>query len=162
MSVDVTQLVELKNKLEEIQQGRNKILDAIAKELADRLSRKVKKRTPVSETIAVYKRNSKNHKRGDTYTKKGGTLRRGWTVGKPRLLGNYCEISVSNDVFYVSYVENGHRQQIGRYVPAIGKRLKRGWVPGKKMLRLSVDELQKDSQKIIEAKIRKWIGSVFS
>lgn len=33
-----------------------------------------------------------------------------------------------------AHVEYGHRQTPGRYVPAIGKRLKKDFVPGKKML----------------------------
>jgi hypothetical protein len=31
---------------------------------------------------------------------------------------------------YAPYVEYGHRQNVGQYVPAIGKRLKAAYVPG--------------------------------
>lgn len=40
---------------------------------------------------------------------------------------------------YARHVEFGHRQQPGRYVPAIGKRLKRSWVPGQAYLKRNVD-----------------------
>ena len=60
--------------------------------------------------------------------KVGGTLRRGWTIGEVKHEGNDCIIEVINPLEYASYVEYGHRQEPGRYVPAIGKRLKRAWV----------------------------------
>ena len=44
------------------------------------------------------------------------------------------KVTVYNNVEYAAHVEYGHRQQPGRYVPAIGKRLKKDFVPGKKML----------------------------
>lgn len=40
---------------------------------------------------------------------------------------------------YARHVEYGHRQQPGRFVPAIGKRLKRSWVPGQAYLKRNVD-----------------------
>ena len=69
-------------------------IEGCAKEIAARLLAKVVKRTPVGDyrrTVEVVaKRNSKNHRKGDVYTKKvknasgkvGGTLRRGWTAGQ--------------------------------------------------------------------------------
>ena len=82
----------------------------------------------------------------------GGTLRRGWTTkneeaaAKPgggmtakayaqtlpvTKAGGVYQITVINPVKYASYVEFGHRQKPGRYVPQIGKRLKRGWEIGR-------------------------------
>lgn len=43
--------------------------------------------------------------------------------------GTEGEVFVGAD--YAPYVEFGHAQQPGRYVPAIGKRLVRDFVPGK-------------------------------
>ena len=45
------------------------------------------------------------------------------------------QVGVPADVYYAPYVELGHHQKPGRYVPAIGKRLVRSWVPGKPFLR---------------------------
>ena len=54
-----------------------------------------------------------------------------------------------DDPEYVpAYVEYGHRQQPGRYVPAIGKRLKKGWVEGKFMLTISEQEIQKIAESV--------------
>lgn len=77
---------------------------------------------------------------------KTGILRRGWTTGNTYNGGSYIVVMVNNNTYYASYVENGHR-----------KRNKKGWVHGKKMLALSVEELQKDSSVIIERKIQKWL-----
>lgn len=106
----------------------------------------------------------------------GGTLRRGWTskteeeakggkgsgksVGEfiqneleVEKIGNTYRITISNPVSYASYVEYGHRQTPGRYVPQIGKRLKKGWVNGQFMLTISEMELKIESPAILERKL---------
>lgn len=112
----------------------------------------------------------------------GGTLRRGWTSktpeeaangsGKPtakdgtayaqtlpvKRVGDSFVIDVINPVEWATYVEYGHIQTPGRYVPALGKKLKKGWVQGKFMLTISVDEIQKSAPKILEKKLAKWLG----
>ena len=40
---------------------------------------------------------------------------------------------------YAPHVEYGHRQQVGRYVPSIGKRLVNAWVPGQHFLQKNVE-----------------------
>jgi hypothetical protein len=84
-------LKRLQKQLNKIQEGNiESFVDECAKELAARLLAAVIKRTPVGdyskEVEVVAKKDSKKHKKGDTYTKKvnpsgkvGGTLRRGWT-----------------------------------------------------------------------------------
>lgn len=110
----------------------------------------------------------------------GGTLRRGWTAGKENTnekgnvvgvkgksgyvsglavdcRGENYTITVSNSVFYASYVEYGHRQTPGRYVPALGKQLKEGWVEGKFMLTISTKEVQRMAPKLLERKLQKFL-----
>ena len=70
-------------------------------------------------------------------------------------------IEVINPVEYASYVEYGHRQEPGRYVAAIGKRLKRSWVEGKFMLTISTQEIEADSPRLLEEKIRRKLEEVF-
>ena len=104
----------------------------------------------------------------------GGTLRRGWTAKSEaeaqqggsgvspsayassmpvtKTNGVY-QITVINPINYTSYVEYGHRQTPGRYVPAIGKRLKRGWVPGQYMLTISERQLSEIAPAILERKL---------
>ena len=100
----------------------------------------------------------------------GGTLRRGWTGDKTVDGASYAQslpikkkgdsfvIDIINPVEYASYVEFGHRQTPGRYVPALGKKLKGGWVKGRFMLTKSEIELSADAPKILEKKLAKWLG----
>lgn len=87
--VDLKGMREFQKKVEKQQKEADAFLEGCAKELAARLLRLAVMRTPVGdyshEVEVVAKRDSKNHKRGDVYTKrvnpggkKGGTLRRGW------------------------------------------------------------------------------------
>ena len=123
---DFEQLKDLQERLQKLQQTDfDKFCTDTSKELAARLLALVIPRTP----LGVYPEET---------GKNGGTLRRGWTAGKdtsPRAYakglsveksGNYYIIRVINPVRYASYVEFGHRQTPGRFVPAIGKRLKKG------------------------------------
>ncbi len=69
------------------------------------------------------------HAKDNTPTKTG-TLKKAWH--RTRAVQGVVE--VFNNTEYAAHVEYGHRQTPGRFVPAIGKRLKKSFVPGKKML----------------------------
>jgi len=180
-SCDFKQLEELAEKLEKMSKfDTQKFCEDVARELAARLLAKVIKRTPVGEgTFEIVTKNGvqKRYK-----VKSGGTLRRGWTAItqseaengetpnakeyanslKILRLGNYYVIVVKNPVEYASYVEFGHRQESGRFVPAIGKRLKIAWAPGKFMLTISEKELEGQLPKLIERKLTKFMEECFS
>lgn len=192
-SFSIDGMGRLQRQLEKIEQGGvEAFLDSCAKELAARLLAGVIKRTPVGEYSkeieVVAKRDSKRHKKGDTYTKrvnasgkKGGTLRRGWISqthaeaeakkGSPTAQevkgyvdfirvgrdGGMLKIEITNPVEYAAYVEFGHRQDPGRYVPALGKRLKEGWVEGKFMMTIAEREVQNIAPKVLEGKIKKFL-----
>lgn len=74
--------------------------------------------------------------------KKTGRLQNAWTVGEIRKSGDGYVIEVYNNVEYAEAVEWGHRQEPGRYVPALGKRLKAQTVKGAHMMELSLQELE--------------------
>lgn len=61
--------------------------------------------------------------------------------------------SIYSDVEYAPYVELGHHQEPGRYVPAIKKRLKRSWVPGKPFLRPAIENHQDEYANIIRTEL---------
>ena len=163
LKFDKKGLEKLQKQLEELEKGkaRDKFFEDCAKEMAARLLALVIPKTPVG----VYPNDS---------SRKGGALRRGWTGGKKmdaetfaRSLkveksGNTYTITVADDVPYASYVEYGHRQTPGRYVPAIGKRLKEGYVPGKHMLETSEQELKALSPKILQDKLEKFLKGVLN
>lgn len=135
-------LKELQKIIEEMDKEKEKLMIETIKELAARLLRKVIKRTPV----------------------RNGTLRSAWTAsdnlsGKVYVekQGDSYVVTISNHVYYASYVEYGHRQTPGRFVPAIGKRLKKSWVKGHFMLTISEHELENEAPKVIERKISNWL-----
>lgn len=72
---------------------------------------------------------------------KTGNLRRSATYGDKKIEGNVHSIKVGYDVNKAPYAdayENGHKQQVGRYVPAIGKKLKVSFVPGRHVVKDSL------------------------
>ena len=139
---------------EQLQKQLNKIgqndLDAFvescAKELAARLLAKVIKRTPVGQ-----------YPKGTG--RKGGVLRRGWTSGKSSGAAAFAEslnvkrydgkyvIEIVNPVEYASYVEYGHRTPNHA-----------GWVPGRFMMTISEQEIEKIAPQVLESKIKKFLG----
>ena len=110
----------------------------LAKDVAARYLRRVVKNTPVDQ----------------------GNLRRSWDVEVKEMSNGY-EITVKNSAEYASYVEYGHRQTPGRYVPAIGKRLKKSWVDGVFFVTKSELEMEAQLPRIIENKMNKWLKEVF-
>lgn len=68
-----------------------------------------------------------------------GNLRRGWQV-----FAGARVATIMNTVHYGPYVNWGHRQQVGRYVPAIGKRLVRAYVPGQRFLERGMEATRAD------------------
>ena len=160
--VEFKELEELEKRIKKAQeQELDKFLDQCAKELAARLLAKVIKRTPVGK----YPRGS---------GKVGGTLRRGWTGGAQTDAGAYANsltvtrsgrtliVWITNPVEYFSYVEYGHRQTPGRYVPAIGKRLKASWVKGRFMLTISEQEIQNMAPKLLEQRVKQFMEAIFN
>lgn len=141
----------IKSNLEKLNQEQvDLFIDACAKELAARLLAKVIKRTPVGD----YPNSS---------GKKGGTLRRGWTGGKNSSAVAYADsltihhfgdayvIEIVNPVEYASYVEFGHRTANHK-----------GWVNGRFMLTISEQEIQQAAPAIIEKKLMKQMGELFT
>ena len=74
--------------------------------------------------------------------------------------GGYS-VTVTNPVYYASYVEYGHRQTPGRYVPAIGKRLVKNWVEGQHFLKLSEEELREIAPEMLEKLLNEFLRTVF-
>ena len=58
-------------------------------------------------------------------------------------------VYIGSNVEYAPYVELGHSQEVGRYVPAIGKRLKNPHVAGKPFLKPAVTEHIEDYKAIM-------------
>lgn len=78
-----------------------------------------------------------------------GTLRRSWTASGAGYTAGSWSVTLTNNAEYASYVEDGHRQTPGRYVPAIGKKLKASWVPGQHFMKNSVAEINAQLPELI-------------
>ena len=65
------------------------------------------------------------------------------------IVGSEVKVINGTLVNYAPYVELGHKQQPGRFVPKIKKRLKRSWVPGKPFLRPAFENHTDEIEKII-------------
>lgn len=135
---DIRDIEKFQKKLEELADDQDEVLRDCAKKIATMLLNAAVNRTPVIT----------------------GTLRRGWNV-QIRLEDNDYIVELSNNVEYAPYVNYGHRQQKGRYVPAIGKKLKKGWVPGNKMLEKSIEDVRNAIPKVLEKEIYDYLKGAF-
>ncbi len=159
-------------------------MEECARELAARLLAKVIKRTPVGdysrEIEVTAQRDSKYHKKGDTYKKKvnpsgkkGGTLRRGWTSrsqeeaeggkGRPtaqeaKEYAESLEIQKEGGVYQVEVINPVEYASYVEYGHRTASH--KGWVPGQFMLMVSERELQEIAPKVLEAKIKKFLTEV--
>lgn len=136
-----------------------------AAEIAGRLLTKVKKRTPVGTAPKDIYDNQKSTAAAayqqDWAGYTGGALQDAWTILPVEKQGNSYVVTIVNNKEYASYVEYGHRQRPGRYVPALGKSLKANWVKGRFMLTISEQELEKELPALLEQKLYTLLMGVF-
>lgn len=144
--VDFTELKELGENLEKIDV--DAMCEHIAKKTAAKLLRTVKSATPRGEHQALVRGWNVN-----TYDLETGEKKESNVVKH----GNEYEVVLKNNVYYAGYVEHGHRQQPGRYVPAIGKRLKRAWVSGKHFVLKSEIKVRRELPRLVKAEMKRWI-----
>ena len=183
---DYKELQRLNEKLKKLEKTD---FDAVCRRAADKLAQillaKVVKRTPVGvkpkyeggeKTVKVTSETSGKTKtfltkeRADYETMilnywkdhQGGALRRAWQVLPVEKTGDQYVVTVVNELYYASYVEFGHRQTPGRYVPALGKALKASWVKGKFMLTISEKELTRLAPKMLEAELDRAVEEAFN
>jgi hypothetical protein len=181
-SCDIAQLRRFAERMDGLQAGVDALATQSVQELAQRMLDKVTRRTPVGKKPKLEGPRTERVRalpqgggRGRSYrvlTRNGailerywngyvgGNLRRSWRVGNVARRGNVYEIEVFNAVEYVSYVEYGHRQRPGRYVPALGKQLKAGWVKGRFMLTVSEEELKVQAPAIVQKRLMEYFAGM--
>lgn len=64
-------------------------------------------------------------------------------------------VTIGSAVNYAMFVELGHIQEVGRYVPAIGRRLKNEFVKPRPFLRPAVENHLTEYKSIIENELKK-------
>lgn len=179
-SCDFAEFRQFAADMKQLTEEMVEISHEILHELAERALRKVVQRTPVgvkptfdeADTIKLKGQKGLRHPRGRTFrflTKSGaiqekywngyvgGNLRRSWQVGSIVSKDGGWEVEIFNSAEYASYVEYGHRQQPGRYVPVLGKRLKASWVQGRFMLTITEEELRTQAPALLEKRMRAFL-----
>lgn len=140
IEVDFHGLEELDRQLSEaIQEEEIKALqEQILLEIGNRLMMLTKEKTPV-----------------DT-----GDLRGNWFLSDLAWNGDTLELELYNNTEYAPYVEYGHAQEVGRYVPAIGKRLVVPLVPGFFMMTRSEEEIKGVIPDLVKARVEAYLREV--
>lgn len=154
--VDIKELKQFNRKIQKF--SIEKFCRTEAKKLANQLLSMAKKRTPVGETPdyitpAVAKKYWSGYE--------GGTLKENWhTTLVYKKNGEYI-VDVYNPTKYAEYVEYGHRQEVGKFVSQIGKRLKNKRVLGQFMLTKSTLELGRKVPAQLEEHLYKELKRLF-
>lgn len=140
ITVDVSEMTAWKKKIDTLSTvGKEQFFRTTLNELAGKFFALVVPRTPA----------------------KSGTLRKGWAIQPVTSSASTYEVEVKNDTDYASYVEYGHRQTPGRFVPELGKRLKASWVNGQFFMQGAEDDLKKVAPQTIQKNLTLFLKGVF-
>ncbi len=144
-------LMDFANKVRNAEAEHDVFMRGCVDELSGRFLAKVRKRTPVGEG---------RYEMADgkpVKVRTGGELRRAWNTKSAQKTGKRYRAIVRNHLKYASYVEYGHRQHVGQFVPVLGKRLVNSWVPGQHMMQISHNEVNRQAGAIIQRRFRKFL-----
>lgn len=137
---DYSEFIELAQRVKKMEQGSVQFIEKFLLEMALRALRNIIKRTPTST----------------------GDLKNKWYLSGVARRGNDVTISIINPALYASFVEYGHWQEVGRFVPGhwepgvekdrfvyeqgakSGMVLKNPWVEGHYMLSVSIQEIERE------------------
>lgn len=155
---------DFKDGLIKLSQSGN--IQAFNKEVVENMAsvyvREAKLNTPVG------KRSVKFMQHGKIQTKYFDSehTRQSWSVGKYQLNSTSGKVEVFNTSSYASFLNDGHRQEVGRFLPWIGQskggvmqggRLKKPWVDGAYMHEKAEKVVNKNAKRIMEITLKKWV-----
>ena len=134
----------------------------VVENMASMYVREAKLNTPVG------KRSVKFMQHGKIQTKYFDSehTRQSWSIGKYQLNNTSGKVEGFNTSSYASFLNDGHRQEVGRFLPWIGQskggvmqggRLKKPWVDGAYMHEKAEKALSKNAKRIMEITLKKWI-----
>lgn len=117
VTVDLSGFEELLKKTQELQNNISSLNEEITDNLAQHYLAEAIANTPVG-ALAI----SPDGK----YRSESEHMRRSWEAERI----NDSTVKVQNSASYASYVNDGHRQRPGRFIPVLGKRLTKSFVKG--------------------------------
>lgn len=164
VNFDLKDFTDFKDSLIKLSQSGN--IQAFNKKVVENMAsvyvREAKLNTPVG------KRSVKFMQHGKIQTKYFDSehTRQSWSVGKYQLNNTSGKVEVFNTSSYASFLNDGHRQEVGRFLPWIGQskggvmqggRLKKPWVDGAYMHEKAEKAVNKNAKRIMEITLKKWV-----
>lgn len=141
-----------------------KVVADVTNELGMRYLAKAKETSPVLgaqkytilEKQQPFKNGRKRKPKKVTKYTDSQHLRRSWVIGDPVRVGEETTIEVGNTATYASYVNDGHRQTPNRFVPVLGKRLKKPFVEGKHMTEKAASAVKEAAKPVMRKHVKKF------
>lgn len=137
VTIDLSGFDELLKKTQELRDNVSSLNKTITDDLAQHYLAEAIANTPVGET-----KTSPDGK----YRSVSEHMRRSWEAERI----NDSTVKVLNTASYASYVNDGHRQQPGRFIPVLGKRLTKSFVKGLHMQEKAEAATRRASDKIMK------------
>lgn len=137
VTVDLSGFEELLRKTQELQNNVSFLNKTITDNLAQHYLAEAIANTPVG-AIAI----SPDGK----YRSESEHMRRSWEAERI----NDTTVKVQNSASYASYVNDGHRQRPGRFIPVLGKRLTKSFVKGLHMQEKAEAATRRASETIVK------------
>ena len=137
VTVDLSGFEELLKKTNELQNNISSLNKMITDDLAQHYLAEAIANTPVGQLQI-----SPDGK----YRSDSEHIRRSWEAERI----NDTTVKVQNTVSYASYVNDGHRQRPGRFIPVLGKRLTKSFVKGLHMQEKAEAATRRASEKIMK------------
>lgn len=164
VNFDIKDFTDFKDSLIKLSQSGNiqAFNQKVVENMASVYVREAKLNTPVG------KRSVKFMQHGKIQTKYFDSehTRQSWSIGKYQLNNTSGKVEVFNTSSYASFLNDGHRQEVGRFLPWIGQakggviqggRLKKPWVDGAYMHEKAEKVVNKNAKRIMEITLKKWI-----
>jgi hypothetical protein len=164
VNFDLKDFTDFKDSLIKLSQSGN--IQAFNKKVVENMAsvyvREAKLNTPVGKRSVKFMRHGKIQIK---YFDSEHT-RQSWSIGKYQLNNQSGKVEVFNTSSYASFLNDGHRQEVGRFLPWIGQskggvmqggRLKKPWVDGAYMHEKAEKVVNKNAKRIMEITLKKWV-----
>lgn len=146
VTVDLSGFEDLLKKTQELQNNISSLNEEITDNLAQHYLAEAIANTPVG-AIAI----SPDGK----YRSESEHMRRSWEAERI----NDTTVKVQNTASYASYVNDGHRQKLGRFIPVLGKRLTKSFVKGLHMQEKAEAATRRASDKIMKNALDEYLST---